>query len=427
MADPFSSFGAEESGTEVFERNNQSSIAKALAATHSLGQIAMQPAELREKEAAASKAELGNKQMQMFIDAQQKRAGAAASSTSPVDSHIGQLDDLANQFGNMASDAASAGMVTQGAAALRASAVARMDSARIDTAKTTQDINGLKAQKMRAEHIGSLVGPINNLPPEERQAAWDRANQIYTFQTGERSPYAGLPYDESLVRNITDSAIEAGKQADLRMREADNASKERNRKSAEDLREVRRKVEAERAAIARDREDRLAKGGGGKAIGKTPIEDVALVNKLISKDFGEDLVGSEAAASIAGDAQILLRRNTALSRPQALQQAYNEAKARGDFQTEVNRWSKDKTKYNRQEEGIGKTPESALPFPKTAAEAKKGHFYSNAAGQKFQWTGTGMAPVVGNSARPLSSNNTRSIPQSAALDSEHADDEEGDE
>lgn len=423
MADPFSSWGAEESGARIGELDNQRSIASALSATQALGNIAMQPAEKRLKEAQASKEELANKQQQIFLKRMQDRAAAVASQPGSPTNPVNQLYDLASQAGEIASDSFAAGLVTQGGNALRASALARLDSARIDTAQTVQRLNGLKSAKAETELTGSLMGPVND------QASWDRANALYTFQTGKPSAYAGLPYSAELVNHIKNSAIEAGKQVELRLREEENSSRDRNRSSADALRKVREEAIRSAAAIAREREDRLAKNGG-KPVTKTPAEDTALANKLLEKEY-PSLVGanSEAALTIAGEAQILLRRNPALSRPQAIQQAYNEAKARGDFETEkaMVPWANDKVKYNRKEEGIGKTPDKPATVPQDPKALVSGQYYTNGKGQTAQWTGSGFK-IVGN-ARPLSNNNTRSNGAVAAPlnnDTDEHDDDEDD-
>ncbi len=361
-----------------------------------LGQVAMQPAQQREHEAKAGIAELSLANQQRMAEQLQQRLIRQAQGTAA------QTTDTAGQLEEIAEMSLNAGLITQGSNTAKAAGYLRGRAAQVEHWQALQQKTALET---KAKQIGLLGSLVNNVTD---QASWDRAMAIYQFNTGEPSPYAGIPYSPELAGQIRDGAISAGKQIELKLREEENASKERNRSSAEKLRDVRIRTEDERARIAREREDRLAKNGGGR-VPTTPTEDIRQATRLITKDFPKLEGTLEAASSIASEAQLLLRRNPALDRGQAIQQAFNTAKLRGDFH-EFEEAGMFGTGFGADVGGSkkqkytpgGHTPETALALPKSDREAAVGKHYKLANGTIVQKLPNGKFGVVkGAVAAPI--------------------------
>lgn len=424
MADPFSSWGAEESGARIGQIDQERTLATQIKGIHDLGVISGQPDVNRKARADADKAELevaNQKRFQEMMTRRQQQLSETASSPNSAN----RVQQMANSAADMADMAAGAGMMDMADKGYRAAGYLFRQDAQIDNARTLAKLNTLKAQHEDARMISSLVAGVTD------QQSWDRANALYMFQTGQPSPYASIPYSPELTKQVRDAAIKAEDQIRLKMIAEDNASKDSNRKSAETLRATRERLLKQAADLAQRREDRLAKQGDGKAVGATPKADMDQALRLIKKGqpgLGEDVSTiTEAAANIASEAQTILRRNPALDRAQAVQQAYNAAVIRGDFKNTVDKGifrDTQKTSYERQAEGVGKTPDSPIAakgLPVTSYVV--GNYYSNPQGQVGKWTGTGFVPA-GRTERALPANNAR---VGAAVPADIEDDNAGED
>lgn len=315
-----------------------------------------------------------------------------------------------------------AGLITQGEQAAKASGYLRGKAAQIDNWQTSQRVNQLKADKERMEGIAALAGDVTD------QASWDRANMLFQFNHNMPSPYAGMPYSPALVESLRAGAVGTAKQIELRLRAEENASKERSRASAESLRTAKESDIAERQRLAQAREDRLAKNGGGTAK-TTPVEDIRQATRLISKDYPKLDSTAEAASTIASEAQLLLRRNPALDRAQAVQQAYNAAKLRGDFQDTQDDgvmgtgiMKSDKQTFN----SGGRSPDNPIAMPANGKGMVAGRYYRNNSGQVGLMQANGKIKVVAGRAEPQRKDLGGLPPTSKELGDNPDDDDEED-
>lgn len=409
MADDFSMWGPTESGTRLAEQDAIKNRAADLSAQEKLLTIAGQPDANRLVAAQAGEAELKLANQRKM---QEALARQAAGQTT-------QATDLASQLENIASMSLGAGLVTQGEQAAKAAGYMRGKAAQIDNWQTSQRVNQMKVDKERMEGIASLAGDVTD------QASWDRANMLFQFNHGMPSPYAGMPYSPALVESLRTGAVSTAKQLELQMRAEENASRDRNRTSAESLRAAREADIAERQRLAQAREDRLAKNGGGTAK-TTPVEDIRQATRLISKDFPKLDNLSEAASTIASEAQLLLRRNPALDRAQAVQQAYNAAKLRGDLQETqddgVMGTGIMKSEKQTFQSG-GHSPDNPIAMPANGKGMQAGRYYMNKSGQVGLMQANGKIKVTGGGAAPARS----MAPTSKELgDDQENDDEEED-
>lgn len=381
----FAMWGPEQSGPRLAEQD-------ALKAQQSLATTAgtLETARLHGAQADSAELDVANKRRMQ--DLLLRRAqGEVVGGNNMAD----QLTDVFNmQLG--------AGLVSEAEKTARAVGYLKGKAAQIDNWQSTQKINQLKADKLRADSAAALAADVTD------QDSFDRANALFQFSHGTPSPYAGLPYSPELLERIQAGAVSVSRQIELQMRAEENASKERNRVSAESLRKVREQDIQERSRLAKEREERLAKAGGGK-VPTTPTEDIRQATRLIAKDYPKLEGGAaEAASTIAAEAQMLLRRNPALDRASAIQQAYNAARLRGDFQEQPGGFlSSDKQKF----ESGGKTADNPIALPSDGKGMVAGRYYSNKSGQVGLYQANGKLKLVSpsaapRSALPLSPNNT---------------------
>lgn len=411
MAEDFSMWGPAESGTRLAEQDQIKNRAADLDAQEKLLTIAGQPDVNRLHAAQAGKAEFelsNHRKMQEMLARQ--ATGEVIKTT-----------DLAGRMEEIASMSLGAGLITQGEQAAKTAGYLRGKSAQIDNWNTSQRVNQLKADKERMESIAALAGDVKD------QASWDRANMLFQFNHGIASPYAGMPYSPALVDSLRAGAVGTAKQIELQLRGEENASKERSRASAESLRAARESDLEERQRLARAREDRLAKNGGGTAK-TTPTEDIRQATRLIAKDFPKLDSTAEAASTIASEAQLLLRRNPALDRAQAVQQAYNAAKLRGDFQETqddgvmgTGMMKSDKQTFN----SGGRSPDNPIAMPANGKGMVAGKYYMNRSGQVGLMQENGKIKVVVGRAEPLRKD-LALPPTNKELGDEPEDDEEED-
>lgn len=404
-------FGAPEG----FSRFEEDAYRRA-ATEHTLGQIAMQPAERRLRTAQASAAELALEQEQMLARLMQQASGGqvpvpglteeAAGLGIPGLEQIasgGKPTSITDQFDTLATLAAQSGLVTKAKEMATASALIKAREATQRNQAQQAQLNRLKTLAQQAETSAQIFGGSKNA------AEWAQANDLFEFNTGQASPFRDVEYSPALVNRINASALTAKERADA----AEKATSRGDLKSFRDARlkqhDLERKVREERNRIAKEREERLKKQGGGKTIAAPRTEEVSQIRSMIVKDFpafqdSTDL--KEAAFAVASEARALQRTNPALSSSAALAQAYSSALQAGDFAEEGGiAGFRKKGVYK----GRGRTPQTAIPIPmsgsKIAADKLvKDKYYVGAGGALGKWTGKGMLLVTG-SGNPLSSDN----------------------
>ena len=401
-------------GTRLLESDYADVVQSGLGSLHRLGQIANQPLEqenlkatTRLHTAQAEKAEAEVEKDRALAELSRKAfaGGGAAGPARPV--------SMADQLDNLATLAAEAGMVDQ---AQRTAASAALIRSREAAGKAAQVTQALNQQKMLKEATGVMAQYFGAATDAE---SWQRANELYAFQTGRQSPYASVPFSENLVDQINQSALTSKERYDLMEKELTREGLREYRDKRLKQHDVLATISRSRLELARQRETRLAKAGGGKQVGVPSSTETRLAKTFIDKDYPADNFNiegrEEAAITIASDARALRRQNPALDPAAAMRLAYENAKRSGDFQVTANKWAKSDAKFERR----GRDPQTPLAMPKAASEAVPGRFYSTPKGTLL-WNGDKFLSGA-EAARWLSTNNGRD--ESSTEDDDEGDDE----
>lgn len=308
MAD-FSMFGPEQSGGRLQERDTQEAMVRAaqLEGAQTGNRLQKAQAGKLEGEAAVSK----------------KLAEAMSGmpqSESMADS-IEQMSRLALQAG---SPAQAAKYATQ-AAQIRAQEATEMrQGALLDKAQTEQQIKMLTAASALYDGV-------------QDQAGFDRANANYARLFGAPAPLTGRQYNPGLVAGLQQFGTTQAQRLKAQLDTLEAESRNANRQSAVDFRSFRRGVLTGDAELRRQREERLAKVGGGKGIAAPTTAERKLAESLIGAEFpdlaerGDEL--GPAAYAVASRAKALQRANRALDSDAAVRQAFAAEKESGNFQS----------------------------------------------------------------------------------------------
>lgn len=389
---------------------------------HSLSQTAMMPyqaqhlqAQSRLLAAQAGNAEVDLEANKLMAETMRRMSGGATVTDKPM--------TMSEQLTALAETALGAGAVTKGRALATAASQVQLREIQGGLAKSRAEVQRLRAVGMQADTVGRLFGEVSD------QAAFDRANDQYTFQTGQQSPYAGREFTPELVKQIHAAALTTKEQSELGIKDTNAKSLESFRQARLDQRDFENTLREDRQRLAREREERLAKSGGGKGVSSPAKAELDQARLLVKKDYDgmnpADL--SDAAYNIAADAKALRRTNPALDSAAALTQAYQNAKAAGDFGSDAG-WGGSGISAKPTYMSQGKTEAAPAKLPSDKGSLKEGRFYTNAQGVVAKWNGKAFVPVKG--ARALPSNNPRvitpGVPDSSA-DDEDADPEEGDD
>jgi len=169
------------------------------------------------------------------------------------------------------------------------------------------------------------------------QAGFDRAGANFARLLGVPSPLTGMQYSPELVRKLQQFGTTQAQRLKAQLDELEAESRNANRESAIKFRNFRRGILETDADTRRQREERLAKVGGGKGIAAPTAAERKLAESLIGQEFpdladrGDEL--GPAAYAVASRAKALQRSNRALDSDQAVRQAFALEKESGNFQS----------------------------------------------------------------------------------------------
>lgn len=308
MAD-FSMFGPEQSGGRLQERDAQEAMVRAsqLEGAQTSNRLHKAQAGKLEGEAAVSK----------------KLAEAMSGmpqGESMADS-IEQMSRLALQAG---SPAQASKFATQAAQIRAQEALEMQRGAAADRQQTEQQIKMLTAASALYDGV-------------QDQAGFDRANANYARLFGAPAPLTGRQYDPRLVTGLQQFGTTQAQRLKAQLDTLEAESRNANRESAIGFRNFRKGVLTGDAELKRQREERLAKVGGGKGIAAPTTAERKLAESLIGAEFpdlaerGDEL--APAAYAVASRAKALQRANRALDSDAAVRQAFAAEKESGNFQS----------------------------------------------------------------------------------------------
>lgn len=315
-----------------------------------LHDLSMQKGEL---ELSAAKAELA-RQAKM-LEMMNQRGARKRTST-------GQVEDLAFDMDMLASIAMDTGMPEKAKDYAIAGSTLRKNQREMVSNKLESDI---KEMNMVSSLLQNVTDP----------QSWQQANAMFAVQTGRQSPWARLPYSPELVNKLQ-QGIQSSKDRALT-----SAAKAREAVSKAQEKETTARIDLVKAQtrLADARSARLKKTGTSEP----KAEDLRAITDLVQRDYAGAILPETARALSRPVAERMLdmmyRMN--LSRSEAAEKAYQEAKADGTYGGFM---------PQRQLSGSKERP---YEMPKEKGKLKTNMYYKGTgryAGQVLLWTGSGF-------------------------------------
>ena len=271
--------------------------------------------QLTQAEIPGVQAEAGLKQQQLAMQQRFMQNMQQMNAQSPA------ATDMPTQLNRMAQVAMNSGMVDKAASL---STQAAMINARMAQMAHNQMLVR-NEQVQQGKNTLDLMGQF--LQGATDQSSWDRGNTLFTMMTGRQSPYAGLPFNPDLVKELQAQSMTAKQHADDIRQQLNQQSLEQQRAVSQDLMRTRMDV-LERAQDLREgRESRLAKTGG-RVVGVPSKDEQNEVMRLLSTEYPNlpsDEIGN-MTYSIASRAKAIRTANPGLDAESAMHQAVQEAR-----------------------------------------------------------------------------------------------------
>lgn len=278
--------------------------------------------------------------------------------------------DLADSMTNLATIAMKSGLPDQAREFAETGATLRRTTSEIDDKNFKQKMSHLNL-------LGSLMAGVRD------QQTWAQANAMFKMQTGQDTPYAKMPYNPQFVEQLQKGT------ATMKDRAIADAAKARQKASEASVRERDTRLPLIRAQIeeTRARTEKLRKAGAVQLIPKAG--DVKTIKDLIVNEYGAGVMPEEASmlAQPVAERMLEILKDSNISRSQASQRAFQEAKAGGHFGG------------LRPRVRMKGTVDNPLDIPKTEdgkadpSKLRTNLYYKGVgkfAGETFLWNGTGF-------------------------------------
>src|SRR5437588_3299506 len=149
------------------------------------GQVAERAALTRLYGAEAAGAELKNEVQRTMQELMSRAYGGHPEAPVGPD---GKPRTQADVLDDLSQLSLQAGDVKQGADLASKASLVRMHDASAALTQVRSGVLALTAQKNEAEMFGRLLDNVTD------QDSWERANNLYAFQSGRQSPYKGIPW-----------------------------------------------------------------------------------------------------------------------------------------------------------------------------------------------------------------------------------------
>lgn len=306
-----------------------------------------------EMELDVAKMEL-SRQQQMISMLQQRAAGKKSTTQG--------VEDLASDMDALAEMAMRSGHPEKAKDYAVAGSTLRKNQREMTSSKLESDIKEMNM-------MSSLLQSV------EDETSWRKANAMFAMQTGRQSPWAQLPYNPELV-----SKLQTGVQ-NSKDRALTAAAKAREAASRAQVDESQTRINLIKAQtrLADARAERLKKVG---ATEPKPA-DLRIITDLLQNDYSGALLPEEARvlARPVAERMLELINRQSLSKGEAAERAYQEAKASGAFGGLLPK---------RQLSGSRQKP---LEIPEDKAKLKPNMLYKGKgayADKILLWTGTGF-------------------------------------
>jgi hypothetical protein len=317
-------------GELIFNQEERSALQHALQSEEALGRLAMQPVDLRKKQVDLEKSEIDLAQEKEFTRLLQESGSGMEAAAQ------GQPVNLETTMDQLATKAASAGMIDRAGKLAKSAADIRASKNTAANQKVQAELNGYKAAIAQAEMIGQVLGGVTD------QASWDAANMQLQMATGQPSPFANIPYNPKVIERLNAATLSGKERAMLDMRKTEQEATRAYRNSMLSHSAARIEQAAERDRAAQEERERKAKAGGGSGgvVGRPSSEELKEVQRQMrladidTAKISPDSLRSTTLA-VASRAKEMQRANKALGSSEALAQAFAEAQANGDLNVET--------------------------------------------------------------------------------------------
>jgi len=348
-----------------------------LAHTAGLGRLA---------NAQASAAETANAANQKAAALMAQRLGSPAPSDGSTPTMSGILMDQARIF-------AEAGNPNKAEEAMKTATTAMGHEVALRTQLLREKTQSMSGAKQTAAIMSNLAGDVTD------QESWERANAVYEKLSGQKSPFANLPYDPKLVSMIQDSATTMAQKASAAEKAALTEARIKNLDSLQEHRKVQEDLARERAVQQASRAKAIEKTGG-KDIGAPSAGEISAAKGLLRGEAGlvSDTDLPTAAFDVAAKARAIRKLNPGIAADEAMRQAVLEKKMSGDFTP-----PEPGLKVLGFDTGLGAKPGKYSPggnsidLSKTPKSSlKEGTVYHDkASGKTALWTKDGWKPAPG--------------------------------
>lgn len=318
--------------------------------TQQLHELSLEKGEL---ELDVAKMELARQQQ--MISMMQQRAAGKKSTTQGVNELAADMDALAEM-------AMRSGQPEKAKDYVVAGSTLRKNQQEMTASKLSSDIKEMNM-------MSSLMQSVDD------ETSWRQANAMFAMQTGRQSPWAQLPYNPELVSKIQ-TGIQNSK--DRAMTAATKAREAASKAQADESKTRIGLIKAQ-TRLADARTSRLKKVGASEP----KPSDVRIITDLLQNDYSGAVLPEEARvlARPVAERMLELMSRQSLSKTEAGERAYQEAKAAGSFGGLL-------PKRN-----LGGSKQKPLEIPDDKAKLKPNMFYKGKgayADKILLWTGTGF-------------------------------------
>jgi hypothetical protein len=264
-------------------------------------------ARMRYQSVLANKMMMETDQQQQFMESMKQLANK------------NQGADMATRLDQAANMAMSSGLVKQ-ASDLSVRAALYRDRM-MQLAKNQMDMQRMQVDQGRKtiNIMGQLMNGVND------QASWERANYMLATMTGQKSPYADMPYSPDLVQDLQQQGMRTKDIATLALHQRNQDTLDAARQNAMDFRNARLQILLREQALREGRLDAVKKAGG-RAIGAPAKGEVDAATLMLSKQF-PNLPPDEVlqqAYTVASRARAIRDKNRGVDADTSMHQAITE-------------------------------------------------------------------------------------------------------
>src|SRR5258706_6624390 len=284
------------------------------------------------------------------------------------------------------------GMPEAGLKAMNYASLARARASTAQAAGTRAVLNQGKALVQDLELYERYMNGATD------QADFDARNARYFANTGKIGMLAGHEWSPQTMEELTKQTLGAKDRLNLGMRGQENASRDSLRqRRIDEMDTLDAYREWKKGFMKRQQDWRGKHVGAGKGVASPSKDEQTETLRLIKRDYPDLYSKAEeaqnAAFTVASRARELRQQNPAISSKEAIARAYTEAVKGGEFKHAEAKKFLGFTTQKAEDKflGEGKSADTAMALPKTAANAGKGEFYILRDGRVGQWTGTGFS------------------------------------